>query len=78
MFDVLFIVDVLLIPFSTLSESKKIIKFCSVPIFSTISSVSSIASGSGVNVDAISPLTLDENITITGYKKYGGVNNCKQ
>jgi hypothetical protein len=47
MFDVLFIVDVLLIPFRPLSESEKITKFCSESIFSTISSVSPTASECG-------------------------------
>jgi hypothetical protein len=49
----LFIVDVLQIPFTTLSESEKITKFCSEFIFSLISSVSQNASVSVVKVDAI-------------------------
>jgi hypothetical protein len=53
MCDVLFIVDVLLIPFSTLSESEKVTKFCSEIIFSIISSVLPNASDAAVNVDAI-------------------------
>jgi hypothetical protein len=53
MCDVLFIVDVLLIPFRTLSESEKITTFCFESIFSTMSSVSPIASASAVKVDAI-------------------------
>jgi hypothetical protein len=49
---VLFIVDVLLIPHNMLSKSEKLMKFCSESIFTMISSVSSIASGSAVNLDA--------------------------
>jgi hypothetical protein len=49
----LFIVDVLLIPFSTLSESEKIAKFCFESILSIIISVSPIAIASAVKVDAI-------------------------
>jgi hypothetical protein len=52
MCDVLFIVDVLLISFSTLSESEKIAEFCSESIFSMISSVSPFASSSAVKVDS--------------------------
>jgi hypothetical protein len=51
--DVLFIVNVLLISFSTLSESEKITKFCSEIIFPMISGVSPIASASAEEVDAI-------------------------
>jgi hypothetical protein len=75
MCDVLFIVDVLLIPFSKLSESEKITKFCCESIFSTISSVSPSANASVVKVDAIldilnfqqipSLLTIDANPTRT-------------
>jgi hypothetical protein len=46
----LFIVEVLLIPFSALSETEKIKKFSSESISSMISSVSSIAGVSAVNV----------------------------
>jgi hypothetical protein len=46
MCNVLFIVDVLLIRFSALSESKENTKFCSESVFSMISSVSPIASDS--------------------------------
>jgi hypothetical protein len=53
MCDMLFTVDVSLIPFSMFSESKKITKFCSESIFSIISSVSPIDSASAMNVDAI-------------------------
>jgi hypothetical protein len=53
MCDVLLIVEELLIPFITLSESEKITKFCSKSIFSMISSVSPIASASALKVDAI-------------------------
>jgi hypothetical protein len=71
---VLFTVAVLLlIPFSTLSESQKITKFYSEYIFCTIYSVSPIASASAVNVDAIlaipnfqliqSLITIDANHT---------------
>jgi hypothetical protein len=53
MCDVLFIVDVVLIHFSTLFESEKITKFCSEFIFSMISGVSPIAIASTVKVDAV-------------------------
>jgi predicted component of viral defense system (DUF524 family) len=53
MCDVLFILKELLIPFNTLGESEKIMKFCSKSIFSMISIVSPIVSASAVNVDAI-------------------------
>jgi hypothetical protein len=53
MCDVVLIVDELLIPFNTLAESEKIMKFCSEYIFSIISSVSPIACASAMNVDAI-------------------------
>jgi hypothetical protein len=53
MCDVLFIVDVLLIPFSTLSGSMTITKFCFQSILSMISSVSPIASAFVVSEDAI-------------------------
>jgi hypothetical protein len=43
----------LLIPYNTLSEFKKLMKFCSGSIFTMISSVSPITSVSTVNVDAI-------------------------
>jgi hypothetical protein len=53
MCDVLFIVDVLLIPFSMLSESEKIKNVCFESILSTISNISPIASAFAVKVDAI-------------------------
>jgi hypothetical protein len=53
MCDVLFIVDVVLIPFSTLSGSEKITKLSSESIFSMISSVSPVATAFAVKVDAI-------------------------
>jgi hypothetical protein len=53
MCDVLFIVEDLLIPFSTLAESENITKFCSESIFSTISGVSPFASASAVKVGTI-------------------------
>jgi hypothetical protein len=53
MCDMLFIVDVLQIPFIKLSESEKITKVCSEFIFSLISTVSPIDSASVVKVDAI-------------------------
>jgi hypothetical protein len=51
----LFIVDVLLIPLNMLSESKKIMRFCSEYIFSLSSSVppTATATASAVIVDAI-------------------------
>jgi hypothetical protein len=42
----------LLIPFNTLAESEKIMKFCSESNFSMISSVSAIASAAAVGVGA--------------------------
>lgn len=53
MCDLLFIVDALLIPFSTLSESEKMTKFCSESTFWMIFSVTLIANASAVKVDAI-------------------------
>jgi hypothetical protein len=50
MCDVLLILDVLLIRFSTLSECEKIMKFCSESIFSVISSVTPLASVSRVTL----------------------------
>jgi hypothetical protein len=53
MCDALFIIKELLIPFNTLAESEKFMKFCSESIILMIYSVSTIAKASAVNVDNI-------------------------